>query len=55
MDEYLMAIRTPAADCNFGETLVERLLEQLVNGCAEKKIQQELLAMDDLTLRQAFG
>ncbi len=29
MDEYLTAIRTLAMDCNFGETLVERLLEQL--------------------------
>ncbi len=50
-----MAIRTLAADCNFGETLVERLLEQLMNGCADKRIQQELLAMDDLNLGRDFA
>ncbi len=54
MAEYLTAIRILAVDCNFGETLVERLMEQLVNGCAEK-IQQELLAMDGLTLRRVFA
>ncbi len=48
LDEYLTTIRTLTVDCNFGETLVEPLLEQCVNGCAEKRIQMELLAMDDL-------
>ncbi len=45
MDEYLTAIRTLAVDCNFGDTLDERLLEQLMNGCAEKRIQEELLIL----------
>ncbi len=55
MNEYLTAIRTLAVDCNFGETLVERLLEQFVNGCADKRIQQELLGMDDLTTGRVFA
>ncbi len=55
MDEFLTGIRTLAADCNFGEILVARHLEQLVNGCLEKRIPQELLAKDDLTLGRVFA
>ncbi len=53
LDDYLTALRTLAVDFNFGETLVERL--QLVNGCAEMGIQQELLALYDLTLGRVFA
>ncbi len=55
MHKYPMGLRTLAADCNFGNTLVERLLEQLVNGCEEKRIQQELLATDDISVGSVFA
>ncbi|MCP3662167.1 MAG: hypothetical protein GY696_06665, partial [Gammaproteobacteria bacterium] len=43
VDDYLTVLRTLTSDCDFGDTLDERLLEQLIAGCMEKKTQRELL------------
>ncbi len=49
-DEFLTAIRTLAADCDFRADMELSLMVQPVNGCVAKRTQQEILVMTDPTL-----
>ncbi|MCP3665839.1 MAG: hypothetical protein GY696_25645 [Gammaproteobacteria bacterium] len=49
------ALRTLGADCNFATNLDRFLMVQLVEGCADKKTQRYLLAMQDPTLERVLG
>ena len=52
---YVASLRHIARDCKFGETLNERLRDQLIFGVNNRKIQNSLLAQgDDLTMSKAL-
>ena len=50
---YVAELRKLTEHCNFGETLPEMLRDRLVCGINNKKIQQRLLAEQELTLKKA--
>ncbi len=55
MDDYLIALRTLGADCNFAANLERFLMVQIVEGCVDKKTQRDLLAMQDPTLERVLA
>ncbi len=55
VDDYLTALRTLGADCNFAANLERFLMVQLVEGCVDKKTQRDLLAMQDPTLERVLA
>ncbi len=50
MDDFLTALRTLITDCDFRNQSDRNLMLQLIEGCRDRKVQLELLAMRDLTL-----
>ncbi|MCP3661698.1 MAG: hypothetical protein GY696_04255, partial [Gammaproteobacteria bacterium] len=52
VDEYLTALRTMTADCDFRDQqeMDTNLLIQLIEGCNDKRTQEELLAAQNLNL-----
>ncbi len=56
VEEYLTALRTLVEYCNLPAGLLVRLLtSQILVGCAQKTIQQELLSMVDPTLGRVIA
>lgn len=54
VNEYMASLRTAALHCEFRE-LDDMLLDQLVCGVRDLKLQQRLLARSDLTLPIAMN
>ena len=52
--DFLAELRTAAQHCEFGTTLEDRLMEQLVCGIADERIQRHLLAETQLDLAKAL-
>nr|XP_042901662.1 uncharacterized protein K02A2.6-like [Parasteatoda tepidariorum] len=55
VNAYVTELRKLAEDCNFGETLSERLRDQLVCGIRDEEVQRRLLAESKLTLENAIS
>ncbi len=55
LDNNLTALCTPGADCNFAANLKCFLMVPLVEGCADKKTQRDLLAMQDPNLERVLA
>ncbi len=55
LDEFLTAIKTLAANCDFRADMERSLMVQLMNGCVAKRTQRELLAMADPTLARVIA
>ncbi len=54
-EEFLTSLRILAEDCRFGDQLDRNLMFQLVGGCADRKVQQDLLATPDVTLARVIA
>ncbi|XP_042913373.2 uncharacterized protein [Parasteatoda tepidariorum] len=55
VNAFVTELRKLAEDCNFGETLSERLRDQLVCGIRDEEVQRRLLAESKLTLENAIS
>uniref|UniRef100_A0A3B3H285 CCHC-type domain-containing protein n=1 Tax=Oryzias latipes TaxID=8090 RepID=A0A3B3H285_ORYLA len=53
--DYVAELRRLAQDCNYGNTLQQRLRDRLVCGINDDRIQRRLLAETDLTFEKALG
>lgn len=53
VQEYIVALKSLAEHCSFGETLEDRLCEKLVTGLDDINIQRKLLLEKDITFSRA--
>ncbi|XP_033993597.1 uncharacterized protein K02A2.6-like [Trematomus bernacchii] len=53
--EYVAELRRLAQDCNYGNTLQQRLRDRIVCGISEDRIQRRLLSEADLTFEKALS
>lgn len=53
--EYVAELRRLAQDCNYGNTLQQRLRDRIVCGINEDRIQRRLLSEADLTFEKALS
>ncbi|KAG8139620.1 hypothetical protein E2320_002394 [Naja naja] len=54
VSEYVAALRSAALHCGFRDQLDDMLLDQLVCGVRDLRLQRRLLAKADLTLKQGI-
>ncbi|KAG8147419.1 hypothetical protein E2320_022974, partial [Naja naja] len=54
ISEYVAALRSAALHCGFRDQLDDMLLDQLVCGVRDLRLQRRLLAKADLTLKQGI-
>ncbi|KAG8132808.1 hypothetical protein E2320_010627 [Naja naja] len=54
ISEYVAALRSAALHCGFHDQLDDMLLDQLVCGVRDLRLQRRLLAKTDLTLKQGI-
>ncbi|KAG8140648.1 hypothetical protein E2320_003323 [Naja naja] len=54
ISEYMAALRSAALHCGFRDQLDDMLLDQLVCGVRDLRLQRRLLAKADLNLKQAI-
>ena len=55
VSEFVAQLRKLFEFCGFQETLEDMLRDRLVCGCKDKRLQCKLLAVKDLTFRQALA
>ena len=54
VSDYMAALRKLSEDCGFGDTLNAMLLDRLVCGCNDRRLQCKLLSEDDLDYAKAM-
>ncbi|KAI8500833.1 hypothetical protein Bbelb_216510 [Branchiostoma belcheri] len=52
-DDFLTRLKTVAKKCGFGNNTDERIVDQLIWGCAHNEVQKSLVGKDTLTLKEA--